>query len=288
VRHVDCSVRVRGDVSGLSGFSIGGDMSVSGSVSESELRIHGNLSVVSGGITLGGRSMTIKGAVDCDFVQGFKTEDQNKASTTRGLGVLIAKDIDTGFIIGCACFADTIAIYSRLGRRPVSHGGSISASVVFASSSIVCDTVGGNIDAAGTALTAGVPVAEQARLMRNTRRAEMYQDAVRQAQASLRVIAKKAKPSTTDLKNFETYNQTIIKFQKLTALAQSYARRAEVAVRQKVNRRAYIVINREAKYGAKIKIGLSSVVNVNEHNQTTFMAVMMAYDGASMRTRRVI
>ena len=288
VRHINCSVRVRGDISGLSGFCIGGDVSVSGSVTESDLRIHGNLSVVSGGITLGGRSMTIKGAVDCDFVQGFKADDQRKTSATPGLGLLIAKTIDTGFIIGCACFADSIAIYQRADRRPAAHSGSISSSVVFATTSIVCDTVGGNIDAAGAALTVGVPAIEQARFMRNSRRAETFQDAVRHAQASLRVIDKKSRPTAVDLKNSETHSQNMIKFQKLAALAQNYARRAELAVKQSVNRRAYIVIRREAKYGAKIKIGLSPVIHVSEHNQSTFMAVMMAYDGASVRTRPVI
>jgi hypothetical protein len=287
-RHLDCSLVVNGDLVDLSGITINGNVTVTGTISGSSMIVNGDLSAPNGGLTLGGRSLIVRGNIECAFIQGYTPDDSAKISSGMTFGTITAKDVQTGFLIGCVCYFDNVTVSRQVGAYHNLYGGSIVNSQVYVTEAVHCDIVGGNFDANNVIITAGVQLKEQRRVVRSIRRADKFKNKKRDLETIIRRLLGKSKRTPKDDLEIQECEMRILKCIHGLNTAIRYARLAEMATKKGINRSAAIFIYKEVKSGASIKIGNSPVFRINEHNKGNFSQSRVTYEGGQMHKKRII
>jgi uncharacterized protein (DUF342 family) len=282
---VRCSVHIEGDLSDVHGLYVLGSMRVTGSVNNTQMTIAGNLTVDKG-ITLGGKTIRVGGRVSSEFIQGYTIEPSRMKELLSTSGRVHAREIHTGFLIGCVSFSDTITATNLYADHHTLKGGAIINSQVYAREKITCMTTGGKLDGNNVILMAGVPLQDQSRAFKYQEREERLKRLVTEIDDQIRFLARKPYTSKSDQRAITSAKDLIGRYEAHIDVVRSFRKSAEKALKKNFNQEAAIAIRGEAKVGTQIKVGSSNVIHVTEQNKHAFRHHTMTSIGHSPQGER--
>jgi hypothetical protein len=285
---VKCSVVVNGSMQDLSMIHIQGNLQVGGSINNCSIVISGDLTVRGGGITLGGKTVTAKGVIDSEFIQGYSAVDLQQKKNQMPFGTIGAKEIHTGCFLGCIAFADNVEVKKRTSSSYFGvSGGTIINSQIYATDRIQTLNIGGNIDAQNVFLGVGIPMKAKERMVKYIDRFRRVDALIQNEKNFLHNQYKLKSPRSLDMQEKIARSEKILaKGLRLRRALKNKALLASAEARQAANKNGVIIIQGQAKVGAQFQIGLLPIKIVTVINRDSFFSVVLKNEGGALAAVR--